>query len=151
MPEIRQLTNDEVQALATKASKMSGDSLRIDVNDLVSLCNEVLFIRTRMSGEKTLEIRSIVSLRNGLPYVTLTLGSTLVQITVQEAIQHATRILEVAAGSAADGFLVKFLREELHAEPAHATGLLSAFRAYRETTLGMLAPDDLPAPADEDA
>jgi hypothetical protein len=89
-------------------------------------------------------------MRDGLPYVTLVMGNTRVQLSVKDAMQHAFMMLQVAAGAAADGFLVAFAAEHLDA-PVEARGkFLQEFRTYRDTKLDLLSPNDLPLRSDEE-
>jgi len=142
---IRQLEKAEIEALAVKCRPIElPGTVTVDKSTLLSLCNEALYARAQ-AGQGTLEIRSLVSMRNGLPYVTLQFGATRIQLSVKETLDHAFRLLQVAAGAAADGFLVAFTAEELPQVPPEARmGILQAFRTYRDTKLELLSPDELP-------
>jgi hypothetical protein len=147
---IRQLDKSEIEALAAtcRPYEIPGAVL-VEKSTLLSLCNEAMYARSQ-AGQGTLEVRSLVSMRDGLPYVTLVMGNTRVQLNVKEALHHAFVLLQVAAGAAADGFLVAFTAEHLELSPAARTGVLKAFREYRDTKLELLSPDDLPLPQPED-
>ena len=69
----------------------------------------------------------------------------------QGTLDHAFRLLQVAAGAAADGFLVSFTAEELpQVRPEARMGILQAFRTYRDTKLELLSPHDLPLTDESD-
>jgi hypothetical protein len=143
---IRQLEKAEIEALAgqCKPYEIPG-TVAVDKTTLLSLCNEALYARSQ-AGQGTLEVRSLVSMRDGLPYVTLVMGNTRVQLSVKDALHHAFVMLQVAAGAAADGFLVAFVTEHLNAPEQARMGILKEFREYRDTKLELLSPDDLPLP-----
>jgi hypothetical protein len=112
---------------------------------MLSLLNEVVYHRGHHAREGVLEIRSLVSMRDQKPYVTLEFGSTKIQLSTTEAIAHAWRILQVATGADADGFIYNFLRHEVGLDDQRKLStVLQQFRAYRENVLGRRDSDDLP-------
>lgn len=141
---IRQLTEQDLTVIEELCKPFEFDgsvTLRKDL--MLSLLNEVRYMRSQ-AGAGTLEIRSLVSMRDGLPYVTLVFGNTRVQLSFQETIDHARRLLEVAAGASADGFLIEFMKTEIEiTDERKLSQMLQAFRGYRDRALGT-RPDDLP-------
>jgi hypothetical protein len=124
---IRQLTADELKSVERLCLPLEFDGpVTLQKSVVVSLLNEVLYHRQRHAGG-VLEIRSIVSMKDRTPYVTLTVGNHYIQLSVQETLDHAKQLIVIAAGAAADGF-----------------------RDYREQKLGLLDPDDLPPPDTKD-
>jgi hypothetical protein len=127
---IRQLTAEDLAAL--EASARGADPVEVSALTLRSLLNEIAFNRQR-AGAGVLEITSLVSLKDGKPYLTLEFGAVRIQLSADEAIAHAGRILEVAAGASADAFLVAFLRGKIGISDQQTIGaLLQDFRAYRD-------------------
>lgn len=141
---IRQLTDAELQAVAGLCEPYFAQGPVVLKRDIVlSLLNEVTYHRKQKQAG-VLEITSIVSMRDKKSYVQLHLGNTDIQLSTAEAIEHARRLLHVAAGADADAFLVWFLRDRVGIEDQNkANAVLQDFREFRRTQLGQEAPDDL--------
>jgi hypothetical protein len=136
--ELKQLTAEdlgEIEGLCQPYGAEGSVTLRRDL--AVSLLNEVLTQRKndrarRLAGEGTIWIESLVSMRTGQPLVKIHYGSVEAQLSADEAIAHAGRILEVAAGAHADAFLVSFLKTRVGMDPLSMGAMLKDFRAFRE-------------------
>jgi hypothetical protein len=79
-----------------------------------------------------LSITSIVSARDGKPYVCYSYGDFEAQMTPEEACRHAYYLIEAAQAALCDGFLLEFMRTEIKAPDEHITGLLRDFREFRD-------------------
>lgn len=82
-----------------------------------------------------INIASIVSHRTGEPKVVLKWGKEEGQLTPEEAIAHASRIIEVAAGATIDAQIVRWGSEKLGVERTQVSALLQSFRKWREGVL----------------
>lgn len=83
-------------------------------------------------NDTELSISSMVSGRTGEPLICLEWGTMKGTLTPEQSIEHALHVLEVATGSWADAFLMKFLQQKVGAELSQAVGVLRDFRAFRE-------------------
>jgi hypothetical protein len=141
---IRQLDNADLQAVAKLCEPhfdQSPVTLRRDI--VLSLLNEIFYHR-QVKQAGVLEIRNIVSMRDKKSYVQLTWGSSVIQLSTAEAIEHARRLLHVAAGADADAFLIWFLKERVGIDDQQkANAVLADFREYRQRVLGQKFDDDL--------
>jgi hypothetical protein len=82
--------------------------------------------------EGTLDIWSIVSGKDGKPYVQFKFDEEhKFQLTPIEARQHAYKILQVSFAAEADAFFVNFIVEKIGLELEKAVGLLADFRHWR--------------------
>jgi hypothetical protein len=124
MPDLKQLTVEEINALARRA-------LAADDIDVASLCNEVLFQRSRSKGG-TLEVTTLVSARTGEGIVHFEMGETRVQMTVAEARGHALAIIEAAMCAETDALLMKFLRDKVGLKTEAWQAAMSDFRRMRD-------------------
>lgn len=125
MPDItlRQLTNEEVAEIGQRA-------ITAEDAALASLVNEVMYQRSRSTGG-TLEVMSLVSMRTGKGIVQFEMGSTRIQLSVEEARQHALIIIEAAMAAETDELLVRFLKERIGLGPKAANAALADFRTMR--------------------
>ena len=87
----------------------------------------------------SVQIGSIVSARDGQPYVQMQMsdGETIVtqlrvQMTPYEARQHAYTVLEAADAAESDHFIFNFLKEKIGVAAEQAAPVLAEFREYRE-------------------
>jgi len=76
-------------------------------------------------------IASLYGGRTREPYVQLTWGRHVGQLTPEEAIGHARDVLEAAAAALADATLMRFLQERLEVDDARAVRILADFRRFR--------------------
>jgi hypothetical protein len=66
------------------------------------------------------------------PFVKLTWGDQTAVMTPAEAIQHAVRIIEVAANSEGDAAFIRFVKERIGiTEPEKLSEIMRDFRAMR--------------------
>lgn len=79
-----------------------------------------------------IEIVSVVSHRDGQPYVHLRWGRERGQLTPAEATKHAMKVIEAAQASITDSFLFAFMKERIEADDAAAGRVLQDFRGYRK-------------------
>jgi hypothetical protein len=79
-----------------------------------------------------LSIESIVSAKDGQPYVQYSWSDFRAQMTPEEATRHALILVEAANAAIGDAFLMTFLTEKLDLQPAAAAPLIAEFRQCRE-------------------
>jgi len=88
------------------------------------------------AGAAHLEIRSILSNRDRLPYVQMEAESegqkVKLQFTPDDAREQAMHILRTADAAESDHFVMTFLAENAHLNDAQLAGVLHEFRKYRE-------------------
>lgn len=130
--KIRQLTPEDLRRIQDNAT-ISGDTLILSQGDVLSLLNEISYHRTRKEGYCTIE--SLVSMRDQKPYVRISIGGAEMQLSLADAYEHAHKIVQVAAGAAADAFLYNFMVEQIGMPKEKLGPLMTAFRTYRESTL----------------
>lgn len=80
-----------------------------------------------------ISIESLVSGRDGQPYVQLSWGRERGQLTPAEAMAHATEVIGAAQAAITDAFLFTFLKERVGTDDGHAAAVLRDFRGYRKT------------------
>jgi hypothetical protein len=78
-----------------------------------------------------ISIETIVSNRDGKPYVVLKWGQESGQLTPEQARQHALSILEAAEAAEGDAFITEWVTDRIGADGERAVMLLREFRAYR--------------------
>lgn len=147
--ELKQLTEQDLDAITELCQPFGAEgSVTLPRALAIALVDEVRQQRKRdharrEAGEGVIRIESIVSRRNGRPYVKLAYGSVEVQLSADETIAHARRLIEVAAGSWADAFLAAFVRDRLKVgDPILAGHILADFREHRETNREAPAEDE---------
>lgn len=93
-------------------------------------------------AEKRIEVESIVSHRNKQPYVQLTVGSEMLQLTIPKAREIAYWLLRATTSVEADACLVAFLNEKVGLAPSQQGVLLQDFRQYRKSNAVTQAKED---------
>jgi hypothetical protein len=142
--ELKQLTAEDLATIEGLCQPYgAGGTVTLRRELAIALVNEVGVHRRRdlerrAVGEGVISIESIVSLRTGQPLVKITYGSVEAQLSADEAVDHAERIIEVAAGAHADAFLAWFLKTKIGVNPVGLGAILSDFRKFREQ--GIEAP-----------
>lgn len=89
-----------------------------------------------MVGAAHLEIRSIVSNRDRLPYVQIEIVAegqkAQVQLTPADAREQALHILRTADAAESDHFVMSFMKDKAQLNDVQVAGVLHEFRHYRE-------------------
>jgi hypothetical protein len=88
-------------------------------------------VAARPAGPDVLLVTSLISHRNQTPRIDIQIHGLHTQMPVDAAVDFAKNILEVAAGSYADGFIVHFLQEKTGLPPEKAVRILVDFRDFR--------------------
>lgn len=79
-----------------------------------------------------IQIQSMVSGRDRKPYVVLIWEDKRWQLPVDEARQHALRILSCADGAESDAFIVEFFSSKGRFSDGEVAAILHHFREYRQ-------------------
>jgi hypothetical protein len=83
----------------------------------------------------------IMAARNGEPYVKFQYGDRSFQLTPEEAIQHAFKILETAYAAECEGFLWEFLKPRVDLPDETLAHILLDFRKWRAQRRRVTDPD----------
>ena len=83
-----------------------------------------------MSVER-ISITSLYGMHSQRGLVQIDMGSETAQLDIDDAINHARRILEAANAAATDATLARFLREKLGQPPETVAAVLMDFRRWR--------------------
>jgi hypothetical protein len=79
-----------------------------------------------------IEIESMVASRTGEPFVRLKWGRNTSQFTPDEAIAHASAIIQTACAAIIDAQVVAYAKKRLGADLEHSAGMLRLFRLKRQ-------------------
>ncbi len=80
----------------------------------------------------SINISSVISSRDGRPFVQLKWSGDGCQLTPDEARQHAYRILDAANAAETDSIMVRFLQERVGIDFKSIVPILRDFREFRE-------------------
>jgi hypothetical protein len=69
---------------------------------------------------------------SGQPFVTIALSAPAVQFVVPQARDIGLQLFAAADAAESDAFLIRFVTEKVHADPAAAASVLAEFRAFRD-------------------
>ena len=86
--------------------------------------------RETMSVDR-ITITSLYGMHSQRGLVQIDMGSETAQLDIDDAINHARRILEAANAAATDATLARFLREKLDQPPEVVAAVLQDFRRWR--------------------
>ncbi len=120
----RFVPDEEVRALAERAKQDDDEPIWM-------LLNEIMHVRARASGDKVLNVTTMVGTRGMRPIVVLNIGSTEVQMSSENAREHALVMLNAANAAETDAFLATYLSTTLKVDQAGVSGALRHFREYR--------------------
>lgn len=81
---------------------------------------------------ETINITSVVSARNNMPFVQMKWGDMGCQMTPDEAREHAYGILDAANAAETDSIMLRFLADKIGVETQDAADVLREFRTFRE-------------------
>lgn len=81
---------------------------------------------------KQIFVNSMVASKTGEPRVTLRLGDEYTDMSLDQAREIESWLLEAAEAAECDSFLVGFTQEEFELDQGQAVKLLRIFREYRE-------------------
>lgn len=108
-------------------------SFEIGIGDLADLLKTATQQRDQQRpSQLTIHISTMYGARERKPFVSLAWGAERADLSPTEARAHAAAILDVAAASEADAFIVDFLTDTAGLELESAVLALQAFRDWRE-------------------
>jgi len=121
--EVTQLATKELEDLMRQAEAENNQTM-------FSLCNEILNIRSKFKGG-VLEVTTLVSARTGKGMIQFEMGETRIQMSVEEAKQHAMVVIQAAMCAETDALLAQFLIEKVGLNTKQWQAAMHDFRSMR--------------------
>lgn len=130
-PRWREADGD-VRKYAAEVHRVMRDLTSENQKLLLQMAIAVAQLPPRKPKEGDLRAESIVSGRDREPYVCISFAGERIQMSPEDARQHAHQVMIAADAAESDAFLVKFLQDRLGLNAELIGNILVDFRYYRE-------------------